>query len=170
MVPFPHSRNLGIFQLIHCIVITRNAALIQLIVCVCRKDNEFRNVWPPSYGHEMKRAYIENFPHNLEAQTITVSGGSHWAGRQITVGRTSHATGWQFNSFCLEWNCSFIETSYPLRSKIHTMNKLGDQNYHCGLLVISEQRRLRDTILISHPPQFTFPPQYCPRSPWSWQT
>ena len=36
----------------------------------------------------MKRASIKNVPHNLEALTITVSGGNHWAGRQITVGRT----------------------------------------------------------------------------------
>ena len=28
----------------------------------------------------MKRAYIENVPHNFEAHTITVSDGNHWAG------------------------------------------------------------------------------------------
>ena len=48
--------------------------------------------WPISYGHEMKRAYIENVPHNFEAHTITVSGGNHWAGGETNHGGP-HQTG-----------------------------------------------------------------------------
>ena len=58
----------------------------------------------------MKRAYIKNVPHNFEAQTITVSGGNHWAGGETNHGGP-HQTG--FNSFYLGWNSSFIETNFP---------------------------------------------------------
>ena len=100
----------------------------------------------------MKRAYIENVPHNFEALTITVSGGNHWAGRQITVGRTRQDDN-PSNFALVGTAASSKPTFHPLPPKIPTVNK--QTWWWSQLLLRSSSRSLWATPFERHHSDFS---------------